>query len=1163
MNGGQESVDLALLNGMHHITGAGHLSESRQGCLKGTRRDVLWQIESWLGDETDQRVFWLNGLAGTGKSTIAQTFAKTSFADGKLGASFFCSRDSEDRGNIHNIFPTLAFQLAYRYPEFRKELLPVLRVDPEIGQDSLCSQLEKVIIGPFKATRIQTLIIIDALDECRDEEPASAILSVLSRYTDQIPWVKFFITGRPEPRIRTGFRLKLLRPITEVLKLHDVERSSVDADIKLFLKTRLAEITKTRSDCNFTESWPSSYDIDVLCKKSAGLFIYASTVVKFVAAPYDLPTERLTLIISLPQSTTHEGRTGIDLLYTQVLEQAFHDADDAQELYTRFKLVLGAVLLVFYPLSTKTLSELLEKCDTPSHISNALRSLHSLLLVPNGEDDTVRPFHKSFPDFLTNPRRCKDERFFIDPPVHHIDILFSCLGLMKERLRKNICDLDGCPLLSDVKDLPDRRTAHIGSALEYSCRFWTKHLSETRGSGPHIERVKAAIDEFFTTHLLFWIEVLSITGHLNHGIYALNDIDRWYLSVSCVEHLSKYLLTYSQTGDSCEWTNDSQRLILSSFDSIRDSPTYVYRHVLPFCPSSSWLHKRYTSETLREVKVIKGHPERWETTTRVVSFRHHPNILVHRKDMIAVGLGSGDITILDAITGSTRSVLSAQNVQSVMSLALSMDGTLLVSGHFGDAIKLWDIQTGGVLKTFHGRAHSISISPDAILIASGSTRDIRLWDVRTGGCRHTIDIAPAPDGVTCLEFLPTVPGRLVSVSNGLVQQWDTNSNKAGFTASGHHVDFSSDGKHFVLCDEGPPTVRDTISGTTIATLRSPGQAFSRCSFSPSDEFVAGVAGLTVYVWNVTGTPRLIETFTPDTSGISSLAYSFSLISMHIDGKIRLRRIDNNSPDSAAMDTTSSGSPQANIVQTTLQEGSTAISVDSIGTIHLWDLSTGLSEILLQIPEIENVGSARMVGDTLIIVHRDRFFGSFWEVSTWDAKAKRRLQRKRLSGDLSILDPTPDSDLGISKDGATFFAVNPYVIRTWSTLTGESTGSSSHRRHTHTSTPLSIDLDGPMIWIRSLGQSQAWGCDLRNLKKITLELPDIPKRLRLACLQAGGEAWGNTSYSRIIDVTSQTEVFRLPGRFAQPGKVVWDGRYLFAVYETGELLILDFSHMTLR
>jgi len=80
--------------------------------------DVLQQLEDWLGNERGQHVFWLNGLAGTGKSTIAQTFAEITFAEGKLGASFFCSRDFEDRSNLEAILPTLAFQLAYRYPLF-------------------------------------------------------------------------------------------------------------------------------------------------------------------------------------------------------------------------------------------------------------------------------------------------------------------------------------------------------------------------------------------------------------------------------------------------------------------------------------------------------------------------------------------------------------------------------------------------------------------------------------------------------------------------------------------------------------------------------------------------------------------------------------------------------------------------------------------------------------------------------------------------------------------------------------------------------------------------------------------------------------------------------------------------------------------------------------
>ena len=523
-------MERSLLNDMHHTADAGYRCGNRRGCLKGTRKEVLLQIEHWLMNKKDQRVFWLNGLAGTGKSTIAQTFAETTFADGKLGASFFCSRDFEEKSNLQAIFPTLAFQLAYRYPQFREQLLQVLKANPDIGRESLSSQLEQVIIRPFRETQIPTLIIIDALDECKDKEPASALLSVLSRHMHEIPEVKFFITGRPEPPIREGFRLKPLRPITDVLKLHDAKRSSVDGDIKLYLNTYLTDIRNTRSDCEFPKEWPSSHDINGLCKKANGLFIYASTVVKFIGSEYHLPTKRLDLILR-SQGAAHEG--GIDLLYTKILQLAFQGADpDEQELYSYFRNVVGAVVLVFHPLSGKDLSNLVRNCETPSQISTTLRFLHSLLNVPGSEEEPIRVFHKSFPDFLTNRSRCKDERFFIDPSVHHEDILFSCLDLMKKRLKKNICDLDDYAVLSEVENLSGRREKCIGSSLEYACRFWARHLASVPGDGPDAIRVQGAVDEFFAKRLLCWIEVLSIVGHLGIAVRAIDDIRQWYLSVS-------------------------------------------------------------------------------------------------------------------------------------------------------------------------------------------------------------------------------------------------------------------------------------------------------------------------------------------------------------------------------------------------------------------------------------------------------------------------------------------------------------------------------------------------------------------------------------------------------------------------------------------------------
>ena len=151
---------------------------------------------------------------------------------------------------------------------------------------------------------------------------------------------------------------------------------------------------------------------------------------------------------------------------------------DDKGFYSHFRSVVGAVLLILNPLPMKTLSYLLRAPE----ITTTLCSLHSLLLIPKSDTDPIRVFHKSFPDFLTDPERCRDEIFFINPSAHHQEILLSCLNLMKERLKRNICDLDDHAILSKVKDLPARHRAHIGDALEYACQFWTRHLAEIPNS---------------------------------------------------------------------------------------------------------------------------------------------------------------------------------------------------------------------------------------------------------------------------------------------------------------------------------------------------------------------------------------------------------------------------------------------------------------------------------------------------------------------------------------------------------------------------------------------------------------------------------------------------------------------------------------------------------
>ena len=144
-------------------------------------------------------------------------------------------------------------------------------------------------MNPLSYTGISCVIVVDALDKCVGDQPASAILSILGRSAKQLPSIKFFIAGRPEPRIRAGFRLPLLEPFTQVFLLHKVKLSNVDEDIRLSLQEKLTVVAKRRTDFDLPNPWPCDEDLTVLTKKSSGLFIFASTLARLIESEHHEP----------------------------------------------------------------------------------------------------------------------------------------------------------------------------------------------------------------------------------------------------------------------------------------------------------------------------------------------------------------------------------------------------------------------------------------------------------------------------------------------------------------------------------------------------------------------------------------------------------------------------------------------------------------------------------------------------------------------------------------------------------------------------------------------------------------------------------------------------------------------------------------------------------
>jgi hypothetical protein len=155
-----------------------------------------------------------------------------------------------------------------------------------------------------------------------------------------------------------------------------------------------------------------------------------------------------------------------------------------------------------------------------------LSSAQSLLIL-HGIDLPVKPFHKSFPDFIYDPDRCTDRRFYISPPHHHLKLFIRCLDLMSRTLKKNMCGLPDGAANSDVKDLEDRTRKYIVPELQYACRSWHTHLLGGHTTSANAPEATSALHGFLETKFLNWLEALSVLGAVRIAVDALQAAMDW------------------------------------------------------------------------------------------------------------------------------------------------------------------------------------------------------------------------------------------------------------------------------------------------------------------------------------------------------------------------------------------------------------------------------------------------------------------------------------------------------------------------------------------------------------------------------------------------------------------------------------------------------------
>jgi len=510
-------------------------------CLPNTRVDLLHNIYSWADGQDERCIFWLNGLAGTGKSTIARTVARKYFKEKRLGASFFFSRGGGDVGHAGKFCTTVAVQLAEHIPTLRRHVCDAITDRSNIVSLSLEDQWRQLVFNPLSkldgnGCSSSYVLVIDALDECDDDKNIRIILQLLAeaRSLKRVR-LRVFLTSRPEVPIRLSF-YQLPERERHGIVLHNISPLIVDHDILVFLEHNFKLIRE--ENCQ-DAGWPGAENIKSLVRRANGLFIWAATACRFISEGRSFADDRLSIIIlnngSVDESVTDESPTDdnddadddaaiapeehLNTLYITVLQNSAQNfkKQEKKNWYKLMRQTIGAVIVLCSPLSIHSLAGVLHVSG--EGVTRILNKLRSIFEIPENHAQPIRLHHPSFRDFLLDRKRCTDSHFWVDEKQAHQTLTECCVQLLSKSLKQDICGLEAPGVF--VAEVDNSRVEkYLPQEVQYACLYWVEHLQM---SGVQLYD-NDQVHQFLHTHFLHWLEALSWMKRMSEGILAIRSL---------------------------------------------------------------------------------------------------------------------------------------------------------------------------------------------------------------------------------------------------------------------------------------------------------------------------------------------------------------------------------------------------------------------------------------------------------------------------------------------------------------------------------------------------------------------------------------------------------------------------------------------------------------
>ncbi|KAG6876427.1 hypothetical protein C0992_013006, partial [Termitomyces sp. T32_za158] len=862
----------------------------RGPCTPDTRVSILEKIYQWAQDATPElpHVFWLTGQAGSGKSTIAYTVAQhfdqevnVNNPSCSLQATFFCSRQFNETKLQRFIIPTIVYQLAHNSVSFAHSLRKRNEFD---SVDISSKQMKDLLAIPWQksvakhATNLPPyLIVIDALDEIEGGKGSAFLKELLTTINDHcLSGLKFLVTSRPDPEI-----VHLCKQFTSnaVCHLHDIPQENVQEDIYKYLN---ASLSKLQNDSELVN----------LAKKADGLFIYASTAVKYISHPKgsSLMEQQKKLKKLLESSFTMKKQfSHIDEIYCQILYEAFIDFDN-DDLNARLR-ILHTFLCAEERISSTLAAALVNSKDI-DQANNVVEKLYAVLFVKNHLAKIIKSSKykskalniiKDLQDAVNFTEYFSAGKATLSTPHLYISALATWAG--NELLTKWKSQFRFLPLIEGYKtSWPILNTYSmvtsvafsldgmqiVSGSFDNSVQVWNaltgEQVQKLQGHNHLVTSVAFSPDGTQIVSGSYDNSVRVWNALTGKQVQKLENHNHWVTSVAFSPDGTQIVSgSYDKSVQVWNVLNGQQ---VQEFQGHTDSVTSV-----AFSPDGSAIISGSYDNSVRvwnvltdkQVQELQGHTAQVES----VAFS---------LDGTQIVSGSYDksVRVWDALTGQQIQELQG-HTDPVTSVAFSPNGTQIVSGSFDNFVRVWDTLTSKQVQELQGHTDSVTsvaFSSDGTQIVSGSSdNSIRVWDALTG--KQVQKLQYYPNLVFSINMF-----QIESESDDdSVQMWDALTGKQVHRSQGHtfpvtSVAFSPNRTQIVSAsNDNSVRVWDALTGKQVQKLQGHNHWVSSVVFSPDGtQIVSGSSDNSIRVWDAL-TGKQVQKLQGHIFQVASIAFS--------------------------------------------------------------------------------------------------------------------------------------------------------------------------------------------------------------------------------------------------------------------------------------------------